>query len=108
MYLLLTRTNSVQIMRNFVSAVTVVMYSQVFWSGNILLHQPSNSNYCVSLRQLAVALAITARATTSRAETSFCRAGCSPDHYGQGYKLVVALTIMVRATARIKISSWRR
>ena len=31
---------------------------QVFRSGNILLHQPSNSNYCVSLRQLAVALTI--------------------------------------------------
>ena len=29
-------------------------FSQVFRSGILLLHQPSNSNYCVSLRQLAV------------------------------------------------------
>ena len=33
-------------------------YSQVFRSGNLLLRQPSNSHYCVSLRQLAVALTI--------------------------------------------------
>ena len=31
---------------------------QVFRSGNLLLRQPSNSHYCVSLRQLAVALTI--------------------------------------------------
>jgi len=33
-------------------------YTQVFRSGNLLLHHPSNSHYCVSLRQLAVALTI--------------------------------------------------
>ena len=32
--------------------------TQVFRSGNLLLHHPSNSHYCVSLRQLAVALTI--------------------------------------------------
>ena len=31
--------------RNVVSTITA---SQVFQSGNLLLHQPSNSNYCVS------------------------------------------------------------
>ena len=36
-------------------------FAQVFRSGNLLLHHPSNSHYCVSLRQLA---------TTSWAETS--------------------------------------
>ena len=44
--------------------------AQVFQSGNILLHQPSNLNYCVSLRQLAVALPIMVNATASWAETS--------------------------------------
>ena len=42
----------------------------MFQSGNILLHQPSNSNCCVSLRQLAVALPIMVGATASYAETS--------------------------------------
>ena len=39
-------------------AWTTVLLTQVFWSGNLLLHHPSNSHYCVSLRQLAVALTI--------------------------------------------------
>ena len=43
--------------------------AQVFRSGNLLLHQPSNSHYCVSLRQQAVALTTVVRATTSLAET---------------------------------------
>ena len=65
-----------------------IMQSQVFWSGNLLLHQLSNSNYCVSLRQLAVPWPLLSGQQPAleklAAPGGYFYSGCCPDHNSQG------------------------
>ena len=87
-------------------------------SGNLLLHQPSNSNYCVSLRQLAVPWPLWSGQQPAGqklvAPGGYFYSGICPDHNGQGnrYKTIVQsvlelffkyLLILLEFQTRIRI-----